>query len=726
MGAIVAIGGGTFAAASVGLAVASAFTVGAYGLALNAVMKALGPKKPKGAGRGLDQQMYDAVAGGRILFGQVRVSGAHLIPPIVTANVEVGGSKPGMRSHRLLALAIHEVDSFVTTYGDQTEITNAQIHAVSGTASTDGRVESGKWAPNGTSTTYLWIRRYVGSATQTTDAFLAAVDGTAFSTDFRGRGICYAAITYGWSGSGSSYLWQTGLPDFTFVIKGMKVYDPRLDSTNGGTGTQRYATPSTWTWSANPALIAGTFLMFDELRGGGGYDPATEIDWSLIAAAATICDANVDSISGSANRDRYTCNLVLEATAGFEDNLSDIIDCMTGRCVWRDGKWRVYAGAYDTPTSTINKEDWISPLTIQTIAPRREGRWNGVKCFYVDPSRNYQRVECYPRTNTTYYEDDASERIWLEIERAGCNNESEAQMHAEFILRQSRNQIKVTGRLGPRFQYLSLWETVYINHADLGWSSKSFRIITYKLNPDGSVDIGLSEEQSTDWTDLATSEFNSPSTAAIPTSDLPTPSEPTNFTVTVVGNTVVADWADSEVFPPRSQYELWQYPGSLSIPESKQLIWRGDASQKTLVYTTNTPQWLQVRASCGSDTASAYMPNTYGVGVVPVIAQVFSTGGWTFQVSPTALYKQGPGSQVTTNPAAGIITNSAGTSVFSWTNPGSANIKISYPGSVATTFVGSGLAIDENRAGTFWLNVVDGANISSKSVSVSVTRLSGA
>lgn len=600
-GAIVAIGGGTFGSLAVGATVATAFAAGSYGLMLNAVMKALGPKKPKGSGRGLDQQLYDAAMPGRILFGQVRVGGAHLIPPIVSGS--------GQRSHRLVALAIHEIDSFITTYGDQTEITNAQIAAVTGAAN-DGRVESGKWAPNGTSTTYLWIRRYVGSSTQTTDYILSQVDGTAFSANFRGRGIAYAAITYGWSGSGSGYLWQTGLPDFTFTVKGMKCYDPRLDSTNGGTGTQRYATPSTWAWSANPAVVAGTFLMFDELLGGGGYDPATEIDWPTVAAAANLCDANVNIPSGT--QDRYTCNLVLDATALFEDNLSDIIDCMLGRCVWRDGKWRLYAGAWDTATFTIDESDWISPLTIQTVAPRREGRWNGVKCFYVDPARNYQRVECYPRTSATYLSDDANDRIWLELERAGCNTETEAQRHAEMILRQSRNQIKLTGRLGPKFQYLALWETGIINFASLGWSSKTFRLITYKLNPDGSVDVGFSEEQSTDWTDMASGEYSSPSLATLPDSNVQQPDAPTALTIgEMITGTIQLAITPGEVKPLGTAYQFYASPGTLWNASSAQLLWEGDASNAFVPSTPGYLRWYHVRAHHGS-YYSGFYPNTFG------------------------------------------------------------------------------------------------------------------
>ena len=57
-------------------------------------------------------------------------------------------------------------------------------------------------------------------------------------------------------------------------VKGMLVYDPRLDSTNGGSGSHRLATPSTWEWSDNPALCFADFKM--STRYGAGVASAAD------------------------------------------------------------------------------------------------------------------------------------------------------------------------------------------------------------------------------------------------------------------------------------------------------------------------------------------------------------------------------------------------------------------------------------------------------------------
>jgi hypothetical protein len=55
---------------------------------------------------------------------------------------------------------------------------------------------------------------------------------------------------------------KEGLPqDMKAVMKGRKVYDPRLDDTNGGAGEQRKDDPDTWAWSDNSALCVADYLV---------------------------------------------------------------------------------------------------------------------------------------------------------------------------------------------------------------------------------------------------------------------------------------------------------------------------------------------------------------------------------------------------------------------------------------------------------------------------------
>jgi len=390
-------------------------------------------------------------------------------------------------------------------------------------------------------------------------------------------------------------------------MQGAKLYDPRLDSTNGGTGTQRYTDPTTWTYSTNPALCTAWYLMSSL---GGEYSAATEIDWSLVAAAANICDTLVSVPTGT--QKRYTCNGLLLVTDKFEDNLQRCIGAMMGRITWRGGKWRMYAGAWTTPVETIDRADFIGAINFESVQPRSEGRWNGARAYYVDPDRNYQRVECYPRVSPTYYTADGSERIWIELEQPLCNNEFEAQRKAEFILRQSRNNIRILGKLGPKWQRLALWETVYVDWPEVGFNDKTCRVINYTLNPDGSVDVILSEESSTDWTDLASGEYNSVSIATFTTTN-PKPLAPATLNVTGDYNAIQVNWTlvTSSTPLPNQSAELWE-GNSQYLDASYTLVWEGSGQSVTRPKDTGSYYYYKVRNKIPGGYYSDYTPSTGG------------------------------------------------------------------------------------------------------------------
>lgn len=202
----------------------------------------------------------------RIIYGTLKVGGINCLPPLTS-----GPNNDFM--HQVLAFGGEQISGFGDVYFNQARIANADIGAVTGSGS-DGLV-GGSGPYNGKA----WIRRYSGSQT-VSDVMLGAF--SAWDSTHVGFGIPYAAITLQWDQN----VYSSGFPQISVVVKGKKLYDPRLDSTNGGSGSQRYATPSTWTYSANPALCLRDYLT----SALGMGEAQTRIDDTLVAAAANICD----------------------------------------------------------------------------------------------------------------------------------------------------------------------------------------------------------------------------------------------------------------------------------------------------------------------------------------------------------------------------------------------------------------------------------------------------
>lgn len=579
-GAITAIGGGTFAAATVGVALGTAGFYATNVFLLNTALGILNKRGKTGENRGLEISLTDSTASARVIYGEVRCGGVNIIPPVTSG-------ADGRYLHQILALAVHEIDSVQAYYFDQETLPTPG--SITG-ALTDGQLTTGKYSGA------AWVRAYLGTMTQTVDYRLNNAYPTEWPSTSRMRGFAYVALTYDW-GKGKLY---KGAPQATFKVRGAKVYDPRLDSTNGGSGSHRYTDSTTWAYSNNPALCWANYRMSAY---GYGHDPATRINWTSVAAAADVCDALVDDKDGGTQK-RYTCNGVLiNEPENLLDNEQKLIDAMMGRRTIVNGQACIYAGGWTTPTWTIEKTDWLSIESIDTVqAFEQGGRFNEVHCFFVNPSRNWQRVECYPRKNATYVSDDAGRNLAIEMEQPLCTDESEAQRKAEFILRASRNGIKLVGTLPPRFHGVKTYDTVALNFAELGWASKTFRVVAMKQFMDGSSQVALSEEQEADWTDLDNTEYTSPSLASIPDQNPTKPSAVTSLTATSYPGAIDLLWADSAVKPLGMQYRLME--ASVNSYEVALERWMGDATRKVLTKpnTQTFYYWIDAVGANGSYT----------------------------------------------------------------------------------------------------------------------------
>jgi hypothetical protein len=648
---LVVFGGTSAAATAAAFIAAKIFVYAATQYLLFRAAQSLTPK-PKGAGLGTGTEInyYDSGAAVRIAYGQVKTGGMETIPPWVR-------SKPGSNAnedlHKILTLVGHEVDSYNFTHFDTTTITNAQIRSMSYTGS-DGMVSSGTYG------NHALIRRYRGTSTDSADRILSDMNPAYFG-NARARGIAKAAITLRFNAD-----IYKAMPLITFTYQGKRCYDPRLDASPGADPTNT----SFIVWGSNPALCLCDYLMSGL---GGSYDPV-DIDWDTVVTAANYCDALVN-IPGATTQKRYTCNGILFANEEFTENVKSLVNSMLGRVIFRDGKWRIFAGSWQTPTFTILKEDWISGLSIRFEQGKKK-RFNQMRTWYVDKAREWQRVESLPRSNATYRTADGNEALSAETEQLLCTNEYEAQRKGEFLLRQSRNQITVVGRLPPRFQNIALWDTGTIVFDHLGWSSKTFRALGIDMNPDGSMDCVFAEEQSGDWTDLDAADYNAPSDQPIPEVNVTTPSEPPSFAVTQqINGTLLFEWGRPTVQPLETEFQIIRSTNSVNAAVGT-VVWQGIGSPVAMIMPASR-HWYYARAIANS-RFSPFQPNTFGILGVPrgeardPRAKIITDP--EFSLSPEDFWLNGNASVYSISPTIGIgqlgaLVISGATSAAFWAVP---------------------------------------------------------
>jgi hypothetical protein len=97
-----------------------------------------------------------------------------------------------------------------------------------------------------------------------------------------------------------------GRLDYSARVFGRKLYDPRLDSTAGGSGPHRLNDATTWEWSENPSLALADWLQ------SSLYGAAEPVSWSSVPAAA---NANAAAIGSPAEVHRKIGLTLYEPTA---------------------------------------------------------------------------------------------------------------------------------------------------------------------------------------------------------------------------------------------------------------------------------------------------------------------------------------------------------------------------------------------------------------------------
>jgi hypothetical protein len=648
----------------------------AINLVLSKVSKALAPKQARARQQPLDVEYSGTLEGRRIIYGQNKISGLQVLPPLVT-----GGN--GEYLHQVLALAGTEINAIGDVYFDTTAITSAQIDG-------SGNVTGGTYVGKAS------IRKYLGTSSQTVDPVLNA-DIAAWGTTRRGRGIAYLALRYQFEPK----VYANGKPEVSALVQGRKVYDPRLDTSPGANPTNA----SYIAYSSNPALCLADYLTLSI----GVGESATRIDWPLVVAAANICDENVliPPASPTTTQDRYTCNIVIDATTEYEANIESLARAMMGVCYYSGGKWRMYAGAWSASAFALTESDVIGEVSIQTAASRKSGFYNAVRGHFIDPARNYQPSEFQPRTDAAYDSEDG-ERIYLETDFPACQNEYEAQRNAILLRRASRNQITVNVVCALSMFKVRPYETGTATIAEVGWVNRAVRCVGWKFRSDPAVELTLQEVASSDFNDPAVSDYTVPGVPSSPGTPVGfAPGQPSNFTAVPQVDGILFTWTPPANTVVGVLYELFEHT-SASPFSSSTLVYSGADSQYLLQKANTTTRYYWVRASYpGSNQTGDELPG--GNGMPAAAASV--TTGFRATASPTTASGITDAATITSQSTTASPINGTAPYTYSWAwVSGGTGLSIGSASAATTSFSGNSFALDEVREGVARCTITDNAS----------------
>jgi hypothetical protein len=597
-----------------GLFVNPTFWGAATSLAAGAVLSGVSAQllgKPKSARAQTDVEYAGTVEPRRIIYGELLVAGMHVIPPLTSGD-------NNRYLHSVLALAGHEVSDITDVYFWQDLIEDADIAAVTGAAG-DGLVTGGPYEDR------AWIRRYLGTATQTADYILDTAF-TQWTSSHRGRGVAYAAIQL----QLDEGVYKNGRPEVLFRVFGKKCYDPRLDSSPGANPSN----PSYIVYTNNPALCLADYLTDDAVGMGEGHEL---IDWDMVAEAADICDELV-AVPTSATQRRYTCNIALFATTAYERNIEALAACMLGSCLNSGGLWRIRAGAWEVPSFEITQDSVMGRMVVSTAYPYKE-RWNGIRGSYVDQENLYQPDE-FPAVQDATYVTEDGEPVFKDTTFAGCTNVFEAQRNGIMLVRKSRNRISYVGQ-----HDLGLWKvrpgmTGIVTIPELNWTNKTVRCESWGFNPLGTVELGLREESASDWNDPVEADYTAPLSITPPPPAYFTPSAPSGLASVSTPRGPQMSWTAPALLPTGAYYELYEHTSSVPFSSAVK-IWEGDATNAVIPRNDQTTRYYWIRVVTADGIAGPEHPTgAAGVSGVGALTAVYYTatggsGSWSGTPSST-------------------------------------------------------------------------------------------
>jgi hypothetical protein len=664
--------------------------------------------KPRSQRPNHDIQYAGTVEPRRILYGQMKLSGMHVIPAWTSGD----GNK---FLHQVIALAGHTFHAIDNVYFNQDEIEDGNISAVNNSASS-GLVTAGTYDGRAN------IRRYRGTSTQTADYILKTAFPTEWTANHKGVNVPYIAVQFELDDKDNE-VYKGAPPIVSAICRGKKVYDPRLDTEAGDDPTNA----SFIQYSTNPALCLADYLIDDDV--GCGIPPA-KIDWDLVVTAANICDETVvvpPNDSPLNTQARYTCNVVMFVAtneAVRRDNIEVLLGAMMGHCYFRNGKYRIHAGCAETSSFALTESDVVGNIEITTEVSA-DKKYNYVRGQFVDAERNYQLLEFEPRSNATYESDDNG-RLVREADLGACTNQYEAQRNATIILERSRCKREIKGTFGMSAFKIRPGDVGTITLSEWGLDEFAIRCMAWKFLPDFTVEVTFQEEDSNDWNDPAIGDYTVPTVGTGPSAGPFTPGLPQNFTATPIVDAILFQWDWPAIVSFPAGFNLYEADVTSPLPnfdDDAVLIKAGiyaDSYVLPKADTTTRRYWLT--SFHGASSNESLPIPTSGPGIPGAALSV--TTGFRATVNKGShtktLVGTGSGNTSTTSTVTAIAGTPAYTYLWTKNSGGSSKISVIASTSATTGFSGAGLTDGETVHATFTCTVTD-STMATATVQVAVT-----
>lgn len=383
----------------------------------------------------------------------------------------------------VIAGAAHTIESFGDLYVDDDQI------------SLSGNAATGDYADT------LWVERKLGATTGQTALQQGLYTGDGWTWPSTAKGEAIAHYRLAWR-LGKEKTKNGPSRRITQICKGAPVYDPRLDSTVGGSGAHRANDQTTWEYEnggtdigENWALVVLFYLLGwranSKLVFGVGVDP-NDIDYTQAIAAANVCEETVDSKS------RYKIGGILETSNDHDYVIGQLEAAIGGKIAVVGGKYYIWAPNDDlsSPFSSISGDEMVTEYGVehQPSGPLQK-LFNTANGRFIDPSQLYQPV-AYPEVaESTYVTEDGKTRE-MDRDFSVIQESSIAQRVARMLVRRSRFTATWLFAMGPSGLRFRPFDVTTFNCIETNNANETVRIINMEFSVTGRVVLECMEEHS--------------------------------------------------------------------------------------------------------------------------------------------------------------------------------------------------------------------------------------
>lgn len=277
------------------------------------------------------------------------------------------------------------------------------------------------------------------------------------------------------------------IPASLWTLNGVKLYDPRKDSTYpGGSGAQRVDQPATWTFSENPYLAALQWTLGRYENGKRVYGIGakwSEVDVASFVNGANVADANGWKIGGvvTTSDDKYAV-------------LASLLTSGSGVPVARGAQIACSVNAPKTAVLTLTREDIIGEVEISSTTSWRD-RQNTIIPRYREESQNWEIISGERLSAATYVAEDGGETKTVEIEFPLVQQAKQAHQLAAYELVNSREFLTFTVNAKMRLLAARVGDAIMVNVPQVAANAIKCTVAGREFNPaDLSVTLTLKSE----------------------------------------------------------------------------------------------------------------------------------------------------------------------------------------------------------------------------------------